>query len=142
MKNSVKVMTRFNGDTTYYLPSIVFNNRQNISNLFYLLILAIVMFNIVYRDNKSAFALSSAFYLTILILYFLLTPRTLILRENEIQHYSLWKEKWSNIKDFSLKNDVLTLETIDGKTRKVKNIDSDIAKEIIDFINQKINVTA
>ena len=141
MKNSVKSMTRFNGDTTYYLPSILFNNRQNISSLYYFLLFIPILY-IVNSENKSVFALSFAFYFpALVVVFFLLTPRTLILRGNEIQHYSLWKEKWTNIKDFSLKNDVLTLETLDGKTRIVKNIDSNIAKEIIDFINQKINVT-
>jgi hypothetical protein len=126
---------------TINLPSIIFNNTKSFNAITIIILYLTLLFLWYSRFVHSLviYAISSVFLIAFTILT---SPKKMILNQYELIYDKYWKEKWSNIKNFNIKNDVLTLNTFEGKTRIVKNIDSNMAKEIIDFINQKINVTA
>ena len=126
---------------TINLPSIIFNNTKSFNEITIIILYLSLLFLWYSRlvDSLIIYAISAVFLIAFAIL---ISPKKMILNQYELIYDKYWKEKWSNIKNFNFKNDVLTLNTFEGKTRIVKNIDPNINKEIIDFINQKINTTA
>lgn len=140
MKNSVKSIIQSNGNITYYLPSILFNNKKPIAGIFSFFLIIIIFSNIssYYSDDKFLFFLF--YFPSSLAVLFLISPRILVLKEDGIQYYCFWKTKWENIKDYDWKKDVLSIQTLDDKVYSVKGVDSNVYDEIVDVINKKINV--
>ncbi|MEZ0183740.1 PH domain-containing protein [Flavobacterium oncorhynchi] len=135
MKNSVKSVIQSNGNITYYLPSILFNNKKPIAGIFNFFLIIIIFSNSSSYHSDDKFLFSN--FLGVL---YLLSPRILVLKEDGIQYYSFWKTKWENIKDFDWKKDVLSIQTLNDKVYVVNGIDSNVYNEIVDVMNKKINV--
>lgn len=141
-KKNIKTQIGYNESTVYHLPSILFNNKKPIVRIFNISIIILIFSNLFFHMSIDKFSFLLFYFPISLAILYLISPRTLVLSESGIQYYSFWKKKWKNIKEFSFKNNILILNTFEGKSIVVKNIDSNISKEVIDFISKKINVTA
>lgn len=49
----------------------------------------------------------------------------MVLNQHELIYDKYWKEKWENIKEYKIYDDVLKIETKNNHTHTVKKIDSE-----------------
>jgi len=132
----MKTIKTIGDNTICMLPSIIFNNKT--INPFLLPLLLIPFF--LYSKYNHSFFHFALLALLLLLLTFLISPRKLILNSSNIQYHIFWKVKWSEFKCYSIDDGILTIETINGKEKIVRNLDAATSEKVENFINKQINI--
>ncbi len=127
-------------DLTVYLPSILFNNRKSIDRIFNILILSLVVGNFIFLESKYLFYIVIIYLSVLLIAALLITPRKLVLNQTEIRYHNIWKEKWTNIDNCTVNNNILIIKTFNNKERRIKVVQNEDIEVVTKYINERINV--
>ena len=125
--------------------SIIFNTQDHFQKFrklfrisFIVILLSLIFFNNYYFKYENFYIVFVPLFLISFLVIIFLSPKQIAF-SNQGVRFLFWQIKWTKLKDYNLKNEVLYIKSSDGKDLNIKGINKKDYKAIEDILKNKLN---